>query len=149
MRYAVTPGEGVGAVRFGMSREDVHTRLGEPDDEGGWPDSGEIEDTWSDDGLAVVFDSTGACVEIAVFPPATVSVRGARLLGEADGDALEQLRELDTDCAEEDGVIVAPALGLLYEIDDEGDPELLLLAPGRLDALGSGAEEDDDTEPEA
>ena len=79
MRYVVTRGEGVGAVRFGMARDDVHARLGEPDEEGGWPDTGEAEDEWTDDGLAVVFDEDGACVEIAIYPPASVSLHGKRL----------------------------------------------------------------------
>ena len=148
MRYTLTPGEGAGSLRFGMSREDVHARLGEPDEQGEWPDVGESEDEWEDDGIAVVFDAEGTCVEIALFPPATVSVRGVHLLGEADGDAAEALRGLDPECGEQDGVIISSALGLLYVIDEDGDPELLVTTPERLDAIAAAAEEDTDEEEE-
>jgi len=131
MRYVVTPGEGVGSIRFGMSREEVHERLGPPDDEGSWPDTGEQEDAWTEDGLAVVFDADGACVEIAVLPPATVSIRGTRLLGENDVDGAAALRTLDPDCEEQDGVLVSGALGLLYDVDEDGDAELVGRLPPR------------------
>ncbi len=146
MRYTVQPGEGVGAIRFGMLRAEVHGRLGAPDDEGGWPEAGEIEDEWETDGIAVVFDRGGACVEIALYPPATATVAGVRLLGEADGDARAALRGLDADCEDAGGVTVCATLGLLYDEDEEGDPELIVLAPGRLDALAAtdaGSDEDD------
>lgn len=146
MRYVVTPGEGVGAIRFGMSREEVHTRLGPPDDDGGWPDTGETEDEWTEDGLAIVFDAADACVEIALFPPASVSVRGTRLLGEADDDARAALASLDPACGEQDGVLVSPALGLLYSEDEDGDPELVVVAEGRLDALAASEDDDDDAD---
>jgi hypothetical protein len=144
MRYIVSPGEGVGALRFGMSREDIHARLGEPDEQGEWPEIGETEDEWENDGIAVVFDADGACVEIALFPPATASVRGARLLGEADGDAGEALRGLDPECGEQDGIFIASALGLLYVVDEDGDPELLVTTPERLDALAAAPAGDED-----
>jgi len=142
MRYVITPGVGVGAIRFGMSRDEVHARLGEPDEEGGWPDSGELEDEWESDGLAVVFDADGACVEIALYPPAAAAVRGERLLGESDGDARAALLRLDPDCGEDESVVVSEALGLVYEEDEDGDPELLVMAPGRLESLASAAEDD-------
>jgi hypothetical protein len=144
MRFTVRPGEGVGAIRFGMSREDVHGRLGQPDQEGGWPDTGEGEDEWETDGVAVVFDAAGACVEIALFPPASASIAGVHLLGEADGDARAALRRLAADCGEEEGVVVSIDLGLVYVEDDDGDPELLVVAPGRLDALAADGDEDDE-----
>jgi hypothetical protein len=138
----------VGALRFGMSRKDVHVRLGEPDEEGGWPDAGEVEDEWETDGIAVVFDADGACVEIALFPPASVTISGVRMMGEADGDARAALVELDPDCGDEDGVLVSQTLGLVYAEDDEGDPELLVIAPGRLDALAA-VDDDGDADADA
>lgn len=142
MRYTVTPGEGAGALRFGMSREDIHARLGEPDEQGEWAEIGETEDEWEDDGIAVVFNADGICVEIALFPPATASVHGVRLLGEADGDAGEALRGLDPECGEQDGIIISSAYGLLHVVDEEGDPELLITTPDRLEAIAAAAEEE-------
>mgnify|MGYP006969393788 FL=1 len=159
MRYVVRPGLAVGALRFDMSRADVVARLGPPDgpepgEAGGGDDAEdragdpamdaetEVEDEWEDDGLAVRYDAQGRVVEIALFPPACASVGGVRLLGENDGDPLVALAAADPECTEDEGVIVSGALGLLYAEDDDGTPELVVLAPGRLEALARDAADD-------
>jgi len=144
MRYTVQPGVGVGAIRFGMTIEEMHTRLGPPDEEGLWEKTAERQDWWEDDGLSVLYDAEGVCVEIALYPPATVSVAGKRLLGVPDEDALAALRELDPDAEEEDGMLFSAELGIALSRNDDDALEFLMLAPGRLDADSDDGEGGDD-----
>ena len=141
MRYTIQPGVGVGAIRFGLSIEEMHTRLGAPDEEGLWETTGERQDWWEDDGLSVLYDASGVCVEIALFPPATVRLDGHRLLGVPDEEALAALRELDPESEEEDGILVSSSLGIALTRNDDDELELLMLAPGRMD---DGSDEADD-----
>jgi hypothetical protein len=134
MRYTVQPGVGVGAIRFGMTVEEMHGRLGAPDEEGLWEETGERQDWWDSDGLSVLYDASGACVEIALIPPAIVRLDGRALLGVPDAEALAALQALDEDAVEEeDGVLVSAALGIALSRNDDGELEFLMLAPGRLD----------------
>ncbi len=142
MRYTVQPGVGAGAIRFGMSIEEIHKRLGAPDEEGVWETTGERQDWWEDDGLSVLYDAAGVCVEIALYPPATVRVDGRRLLGVPDAEALAALRELDPDAEQEDGMLVSSQLGIALTRNDDDELEMLMLAPSRIEEQTAGAAED-------
>ena len=140
MRYTVQPGIGAGAIRFGMHLDEVRKRLGEPDEQGLWESTGEQQDWWDNDGLSVLYDADGQCVEIALYPPATVRVDGQKLLGVSDDEAHAALRALDPDAEEEEGMLVSEHLGIALTHNEQGELELLMLAPGRME------EEPDETE---
>jgi hypothetical protein len=152
MRYTIQPGVGVGAIRFGLTIEEMRLRLGPPDEEGLWETTGERQDWWEGDGLSVLYDASGVCVEIALVPPATARLDGHKLLGVPDEEALAALRELDADAEEEDGILVSSRLGIALTRNDDDQLELLMLAPDRMedrpdeaDAAENDAGENDDT----
>jgi hypothetical protein len=97
--FGISPLEGVGPVRFGMTRDEVHAALGTPET----VDDGR---EWFLDGFAVDFDSSGK-VELLEFA------------------ASEQFRVLFHDqCIHELAADDAVALVSQHAIYDANDPEL-------------------------
>ncbi len=98
--FEIEPLEGVGPIRFGMSRDEVHDHLGTPD-------SVNDDREWFLDGFAVDFDSSGKVefLEFAFSPKFRVAFRG-KCLHEMDADdAVAWVSEF----ASYDHVLVSPS----------------------------------------
>ncbi len=139
MRYVVVPCVGAGSLRLGMHRDEVRERLGEPDDTLVFDDPAESQDWWPDDGVSALYDADGACIEIALYAPATAAVGGVRVLGGSADEARAALRALDPACVDEEGLCVARAAGLALVDAEEGGLELIVTRPERLAAAPDDA----------
>ena len=121
--FDITPHRGVGPIRFGMSRAEVHERLGKPD---------HVDDAreWFLDGFAVDFDSIGVVefIELAKSPRFKALFNG-HCLHELDADDVVALvagsAPFDEDAPELGYTYIFPKLQLTFwrpTVPDQGQP---------------------------
>lgn len=96
----IKPGEGLGEIKFGMTREQIKDILGQPDDIDHYADSDLDEDeseSWHYDELELSLsfdeDADWKLVTIAVSSP-NYEFRGKKLIGLGSDDLLEELNGL-------------------------------------------------------
>jgi hypothetical protein len=107
MDYTIYPYEGVGPIRLGMTMQQVHGILGEPErtlvKKG---NVGVYTDDYYSLGLHVLYSESGHCNEIALFLPATPNLHSLELLGsQAFNEFYEWFRHRDENLdVDEDGL---------------------------------------------
>lgn len=111
--YEITSYVGVGDLKFGMKRADVHQLLGSPDSSETDNDSNESTDYWQDDSLQLNFSEDGDLIEISLYANLkNVKFKGMNLFEEPGIDVMKSLKALDNTFIEEVGIYTFPGLGL-------------------------------------
>jgi hypothetical protein len=92
----ITPYEGIGPVRLGMSRADVRAALAIPFREfKRTPEADMPADAFPTIGVYVSYKPPGVCAAVEVASPAEPVMLGKRLIGQPFGEVLEWLNSLD------------------------------------------------------
>lgn len=135
--YTITSYVGVGPLRFGMRRAEVHNLLGAPPRTRKSRFSSESRDFWFDNGLQLTFSEPGDLVEIGLYPNlANVEFNGIRLFEESGVAVMKALRGLDSSPLEKVGVTIFLQLGLSvtgFLHDDGNEKSVTAFAKGRWD----------------
>jgi hypothetical protein len=101
MDYIIYPYEGVGPIRFGMTPEQVHEKLGEPErttmKEAESPEF--PTDAYDDLGIYVYYGKSGRCEGVDFFEDGSASptFQGQALIGRPFGELKSWLQSLKTD----------------------------------------------------
>ena len=121
MRFEIHPAEGVGPVRFGMTKDNVRSRLGPPNREfvRGEFTTG-VEWIYGESEAFVAFDVDGKCESIMLCHPASAFLDGVDLLGVSGKAAFEAVRRLDADALMEDDALTSRKLGIAVDVADVG-----------------------------
>lgn len=90
----IQPNEGVGTIRFGMLRRDVHALLGVPDRQKK-RDSPVPADFYNEHGLIVEYDPEEVVEAVEIKPPADPSFMSRALIGVPFEDLAEWFRSID------------------------------------------------------
>lgn len=95
MKFNIVPHEGVGNIKFNMSRDEVRNRIG------GtfrsftrWQDTEPLSDYYHDIGVFCYYDADDRLEAMEFAAPARPSVAGVEFLGLSFKDAFEKLRSL-------------------------------------------------------
>jgi hypothetical protein len=97
MDYTIYPFEGVGPIKFGMTPEQVHAVVGEPENsliihEGEFP-----TDTYYSQGFRIEYTAAGVCDEIWLFPEECNPIlQGYGLAGQTFRELKEWFQKLGT-----------------------------------------------------
>ncbi len=123
-RSVFEPHRGVGGIRFGMSREEVHHVLGQPD----WRESaadpfGLSREQFNDCCAFVDFDREGRCCGVEAYPDATVLLDGRDLMAMDYGDLVAFLHARQILVVETGDGFRADAIGLACYAPSVADPE--------------------------
>ena len=112
--WELTPFEGIGPLRFNMTRADVIARLGEPDvivdDDPLLPTEG-----YRDAGVRVTYDQQRRVLVLQTIPGRGVSLRGVVVSGRQVDDIEHDLNEIGIRVQQSDedpDSVVAPELGM-------------------------------------
>jgi hypothetical protein len=101
MDYIIYPYEGVGPIRFGMTPEQVHEKLGEPEHttmkEAESPEF--PTDAYNHLGFHVFYGESGRCQAVEFFENGSASptFQGQTLIGRPFGELKSWLQSLETD----------------------------------------------------
>ena len=120
MPLVVTPGVGIGPLRFGMSKDQILETLDthECQEFRRTPDAPYEEVAVDSKGFHFMFDLEGALIQITAFAPNEPELGGVRLLGERLESAREVLRQQGIALERVDAGLWSESKGvLLVEID--------------------------------
>ncbi len=138
--YEIVSHHGVGDIAFGMTRADVHGRLGAPEKSFLKSPSSAMPTDVYERGALHVFYRPSDCVEaIEIFGPVEHSFRGVRLLRRPFREVCEIVALLDKAVEYEDAGLTSKALGIAIYAPSAGkDPDLpveavLAFEPGYYD----------------
>ena len=121
MRFDIHPGNGVGPLRFDMTKADVRSLLGEPKKEFVRSQiSTGVEWIYGKSEVFVEFDQDGKCASITMCPPAGALLDGVDLLGVSGRAAFEALRRLDPGALMEYDALTSRSLGIAVDVSDVG-----------------------------
>ena len=112
--YIITSYIGVGPLKFGMKRTEIHNLIGAPQRTRKSRFSGESTDFWHDNGLQLTFsESIEELVEISLYPNLPhVELNGIKLFEEPGMQVISALRNLDNSPLEKVGVTIFLKIGL-------------------------------------
>lgn len=123
LNYVITSYIGVGELKFGMTRSDIHHLLGTPILSRKSRYSEEVKDYWEGNALQLTFsDSIDELIEISLHQRLKeTQFRGIKLFEEPGRKVMNALTKLDDSLIEEVGIYTFPALGLAVTgfLDDD------------------------------
>ncbi len=123
--YSITSYVGVGPLKFGMKRTDIHNLLGAPLRTRKSRFSSELTDFWNKNGLQLTFlEADGELVEIGLYPNLpNVDLNGIKLFDEPGNVVMKALRNLDNSPLEKVGVTIFLKLGIAATgfLNEDGD----------------------------
>ncbi|QDD63073.1 hypothetical protein EJD96_02390 [Herbaspirillum seropedicae] len=136
--HIIMPYVGVGPLRFGMTRDEVHQLIGDPlsiDKSGG---SEELTEYWSNNGLQLTYSEMDeTLLEISLYPNLqNVQLNGLDLFGVPGTHAFKLLHDWDNAPLTIVGVSIFLKLGLAvngFFHDDDGAKSVTAFAKGRWD----------------
>jgi hypothetical protein len=136
--HIITPYVGVGPLKFGMTRGDVHKILGAPLSSKKSRFSNESKEFWSENGLQLTFSGTDeSLLEIGLYPNLPdVEFNGLKLFEVPGGDAFKALHDLDDAPLTKAGATIFLKLGLAvggFLHNDDSDKSVTVFAKGRWD----------------
>jgi hypothetical protein len=133
----ITPREGLGILRFGMSRLESRPLMDgpfEPFRRGA--DQETAADYYSDDGMFLNFDLDGGLYSVELARWADPALQGVLLLGRSAPEVLSDLRARGIAAEQLDDGWTIPELGLAFGPENEGQFSSLLVS---RDPIGSPA----------
>lgn len=125
--FVGTPFEGVGPVRFGMSRAEVRAQLGSNFEVFGIPPNSSDREAWFEGCLCVEYDSDERCSAISVSQPCGLVVHGIYLGGMSAQDLLRWVESVDAAARRDADGITSHVLGIAVWVTEsqEYEPEQL------------------------
>jgi hypothetical protein len=129
---------GVGPLKFGMTRDEVHQILGEPlSADKSWC-SEELTEYWSENGLQLTYSETDErLLEISLYPNLpNVQLNGLKLFEVPGAYAFKVLHDWDDAPLTIAGASIFLKLGLAaggFLDDDDNDKSVTVFAKGRWD----------------
>lgn len=125
MKYELSPYEGAGPIRLGMTRDVVRSTLDSPwkaFKRTAWSTS--ETDAFENVGIQVEYDLEGRCESVTIASPAFVTLHGRPLLGIPFQALREWLLTLDPDLQTDGSGLTSLALGVgLYAPSALKDPK--------------------------
>ncbi|AVR94355.1 hypothetical protein [Pseudoduganella armeniaca] len=136
--YLIESYVGVGPIKLGMKRDDVHALIGPPKSSSTADPAEDVVDYWHANSLQLTFsEDVRELVEISLYPGLDgVEFRGIKLFEERGVDVLKQLRDLDSKPRVITGVSIFLQLGLAvagFEHDEDDDKSVTVFAHGLWD----------------
>jgi hypothetical protein len=134
--FEIEPFEAAGPIRFGMTRAEVHARLGNSTRETR-NSRGEVDESWGPVSLRYGSEN-GEVVEVGLVPPAIATYKGHDLF--AVPDLIRVLQADDPVPMEYMGFIVFLSLGITvtgFHDGDDSQRAVTAFAHGRWDHLRS------------
>lgn len=105
--------DGLGAIRFGMRRDQVRGAVGAPVRTfRKTPDATTLVDAFDNEGIYVYYDAQDLCEAVEVASPAIPILEGQTLLGKPFAELRDWLRTLDPDIEVDESGLTAPTVGL-------------------------------------
>ena len=125
--FVGTPFEGVGPVRFGMSREEVRSQLGPNFEADCTALSSSAREAWFDRCVCVEYDSDERCCAINVSQPCGLVVHGTYLGGMSAQDLVRWVESVDASARQDADGITSHVLGICVWVapSQEHEPEEL------------------------
>lgn len=138
--HIITSYVGVGPLKFGMTKGEVHKILGEPLSVEKSLFSEETKEFWSENGLQLTFSETGeSLLEISLSPNLPdVQLNGLKLFEVPGAHAFKVLHEWDNAPLSIAGANIFLKLGLAaggFLEEDDNDKSVTVFAKGRWDWL--------------
>ncbi|QJQ00521.1 hypothetical protein C798_09820 [Herbaspirillum rubrisubalbicans Os34] len=136
--HIITSYVGVGPLKFGMTRDEVHQILGEPlSVDKSWC-SEELTEYWSENGLQLTYSETDErLLEISLYPNLqNVQLNGLKLFEVPGRYAFKVLHDWDDAPLAIAGATIFLKLGLAaggFLHDDDDDKAIAVFAKGRWD----------------
>jgi hypothetical protein len=111
MDYDLRPYDGVGALRLGISREEVHKVAGLPSDS--FLKAGvSLTDQYDSLGILVYYDSEEKVEAIELFSPAKPTLHSREVLGRPIREIIEWWKSLDPNLAADEAGLTSRTLGI-------------------------------------
>lgn len=123
-QYNLIPHVGVGEIRLGMTKAEVHQILDEPRrTKKNFASSGTIE-FYPDQPYKVSFNSSGICEAIGMPELAQVLLNGEPLLSRNPDELIDYLKHLDPDVFTDDLGIASPRLKIALSVPSSSPNDL-------------------------
>ncbi|HYP52823.1 MAG TPA: hypothetical protein VEQ42_04750 [Pyrinomonadaceae bacterium] len=124
MRFEIRPHEGVGPVRFGMTREEVRAALALPVESFRKSPADEmLTDAFDAAGLHVYYKKPGLCEAVEMAAPAEPVLEGRELLGRPFGESRRWFESQDESAEADESGLTSFGYGVgLYAPEAESNP---------------------------
>jgi hypothetical protein len=124
MELAISPYDGAGAIRFGMSVDEVRRTIGKSFSSFFKTQTSPVQtDAFDSEGIHVHYKSPGVCEAVEMAAPACPTLNGELLVGRPYEQVSSLIKSLDSEVKEDEAGVTAFGLGIgLYAPSAAKDP---------------------------